>query len=158
MGNVDCTPVLRVHTCTYLNHDTTYPYWPPKDYFNGVIYLRSEVRPRDVTDGLSNTYMICEKYLNPDHYFDGGSVGDDEPIWTGFNGDTSRSANPMWAPFRDTPGLGLWSSMGSAHPNGFHVMFADGSVRMMPFDIDPAIHSALGSRDGEEAVDLSDLR
>jgi prepilin-type N-terminal cleavage/methylation domain-containing protein len=144
-------------TCTYYNHET-YGGWPSPSFYNGVIFLRSEVRPKDVTDGLSNTYMVCEKYLDPDHYFDGGDVGDDEPIWTGMNADTNRSSTPVYIPFRDTPGMHLTYSMGSAHPAGFHAMLADGSVRMMPFDIDLVIHSALGSRDGEEAVNMSGIR
>jgi prepilin-type N-terminal cleavage/methylation domain-containing protein len=147
----------QVYRCTYLNHET-YPYFPPKDFFNGVIIIRGEVRPRDVTDGLSNTYMVSEKYLNPDHYLTGGTSGDDEPIWTGMNADTSRSSTPVYIPFRDTPGVKSTYSMGSAHPAGFHVMFADGSVRMMPYDIDLMIHEALGSRDGEEAVNMSGIR
>jgi prepilin-type N-terminal cleavage/methylation domain-containing protein len=140
---------------TYFNHES-WSGW--SKCYNGVIYMRSENRPRDVTDGLSNTYMVSEKYLNPDSYLAGNDVGDDEPIWTGQNADTSRATTPVYIPFRDTPGMHLTYSMGSAHPAGFHVMFADGSVRMMPYDIDLVIHSALGTRDGEEVINMSGIR
>jgi prepilin-type N-terminal cleavage/methylation domain-containing protein len=157
LGNVDpnvCHIPGYVYRGTYFNHES-FP-WPK--CYNGVIHVRSETRPRDVTDGLSNTYMVSEKYLNPDRYLTGRDTGDDEPIWTGQNGDTNRSTHPIYTPLRDTPGFNTSWSMGSAHPAGFHVMFADGSVQMIQYDIDPGIHSALGTRDGEEVVDMSDIR
>jgi len=32
----------------------------------GVVYYRSEVRPAQVVDGLSKTYLYGEKFLSPD--------------------------------------------------------------------------------------------
>ena len=44
---------------------------------------------------------------------------------------------------------------GSAHPGGFNVVMADGSVRVLPYSIDITILRALTTRNGGEAIDLS---
>ena len=36
---------------------------------------------------------------------------------------------------------------------GFNAMFADGSVKMINYDIDLDVHDALGSRNGGEVID-----
>ena len=42
---------------------------------------------------------------------------------------------------------------GSAHPAGFHMSMADGSVRNVTYEIDPTVFNALGTRNGDETVD-----
>ena len=39
--------------------------------FTGAIYCRSRTRLRDISDGTSNTYLIGERNICPDHYTDG---------------------------------------------------------------------------------------
>ena len=46
--------------------------------FDGICFKHSEVTMADITDGASCTYMVCEKYLDPEHYYDGLSQGDDQ--------------------------------------------------------------------------------
>ena len=43
--------------------------WTDTSEWGGICYERSEVRIRDITDGLSNTILLGEKYLNPDNYY-----------------------------------------------------------------------------------------
>ena len=42
--------------------------WHDTSGHTGIAYERSEVKMAHVRDGASNTYMIAEKYLNPDSY------------------------------------------------------------------------------------------
>jgi hypothetical protein len=42
---------------------------------------------------------------------------------------------------------------GSAHPSGFHGIYADGSVHTLNYDIDVVLFNALATRAGEEVVD-----
>ncbi|MEO1497039.1 MAG: DUF1559 domain-containing protein [Planctomycetota bacterium] len=120
----------------------------------GVVYTRSEVNFRRVTDGTSKVYMVGEKYMSTDHYDDGLDVGDNEPGFSGGNADTLRvtvnriTFNREIELGPDQPGQGLGDELkfGSAHSGGFNMAFCDGSVRFVPFDIDPDLHRLQGNR------------
>ena len=60
---------------------------------NGVSFALSMIKAGDVTDGLSNTYLLGEKSLWSDHYTDGYSGGDNEFALQGFDTDNYRFAN-----------------------------------------------------------------
>ena len=71
-------------------------------FCHGISFLKSELTLADVRDGASNTYMIGEKYLNPDSYYSGSDPADNESMYSGFNNDNHRSAH--WPPTQDRPG------------------------------------------------------
>lgn len=112
----------------------------------GVIYSVSGTAGALIRDGMSNTYLLGERYLNPDHYNAnqpwndaGWSAGHDHDVirWT--------DNNASYAPLRDRAGVTGNLRFGSAHTN-FHMALCDGSVQSMTYSIDPEVHYNLGNR------------
>ena len=64
------------------------------------------------------------------------------------------SYNP---PAQDTPGLGYRLNFGSAHVVGLNMVFCDGSVHTINYDIDPQTHAYLGNRKDGQAIDSTTL-
>jgi len=65
-----------------------------------------------------------------------------------------KSCDAGWESFgEDTPAALMASS--SLHPGGVNVVFCDGSVRFVSDSVDQQIWWALGTRDGQENVDVS---
>ncbi len=113
----------------------------------GVIYAASEIPLALVTDGASNTYLIGEKYLDPDNYYNGLDPADNEDNYIGDNADIARWGDPtLVLPAQDTPGVGSWQNFGSVHMTGFGVAMCDGSVRVISFGIDRETHRRLSNR------------
>lgn len=129
---------------------------------NGTTFLLSEVRAAEVTDGISRTVSVGEKYLNPDHYRTGGSPSDDQTFYASMNREvngympSSRSSNGNTAyfPRRDLRGLQLAWTFGSAHESGFNVAMCDSSVRTLSYTTDFRVLAALGGRNDGDAHDL----
>jgi prepilin-type N-terminal cleavage/methylation domain-containing protein/prepilin-type processing-associated H-X9-DG protein len=120
-----------------------------------------------IADGTSNTTMVGEKYLRSDLYTI-DSPSDDQGITEGWDPDVMRCTcvtplndsqlDPPWT--NVPPAIGpAWETvmMGSAHSGGFNVVFADGAVHTINYDIDVLTFNALGTRSGAETVDLSQL-
>jgi prepilin-type N-terminal cleavage/methylation domain-containing protein len=112
--------------------------------FDGIVYRRSEVRIADIKNGASNTYLLGEKYLNPDNYDTGLDRADNENFAIGFDNDINRCT--FSAPMRDRRGTQDTYRFGSAHPLGLNMAYCDGAVRFVTFDIDPAVHKHAGRR------------
>jgi prepilin-type N-terminal cleavage/methylation domain-containing protein/prepilin-type processing-associated H-X9-DG protein len=111
---------------------------------NGVIFLASEIRFADIINGTSNVIMIGEKYLNPDDYFTGSDLGDNECMYVGSDNDISRKC--AMAPMQDRSGLQDYDHYGSAHAGGVNFVFCDGSVSLVQYSIDPNVFAAMGRR------------
>lgn len=120
-------------------------------YHTGVMFYRSEITVPQITDGLSRTYLLGEKYLNPDHYLTGADRGDDQSLYTGYDWDNHRLTNVRFPPLRDKQGHSPpGKHFGSAHPTVWHVVFCDLSVQALDYNIAPEVHRRYGNRlDGE---------
>lgn len=126
---------------------------------NGMIYPLSTVPVKHVRNGLSHTYLIGEKYLIPDHYTDGLSDVDNNPLYAGYDWDWHRWGGPeptdlAYQPARDRRGDANLVRFGSAHPAAFNMSFADGSCRGINYDIDAVTHSRLSNRSNRKAVSV----
>lgn len=121
----------------------------------GVVYTRSEVPFRKISDGTSKVYMVGEKYLSTAHYETGEGEGDNEPGFAGGNDDSLRSTaqfilfnseirlEPDGEENKDKVSS---VKFGSAHSGGFNMGYCDGSVSFVSFDIDPDLHRLTGNR------------
>lgn len=121
----------------------------------GIVYCGSNLDVAQVSDGLSNTYLVGEKYMCPDAYYTGTDDGDNETLYGGNNEDIVRWANDLYPPFQDQPGAWLRYRFGSAHSNTFNMAFCDGSVRSIGYSIDPDIHGSLANRLDGQPIDGS---
>jgi prepilin-type N-terminal cleavage/methylation domain-containing protein len=133
-------------------------------YHNGVVHQRSVVRPSQVTDGLSRTFLYGEKYLNSSQYETGQSHGDDQSLYVGFDRDNARSTNILHPPLADDNLTAVYLvhsdssavvdwNFGSAHPTAMSMLMCDGAVRLISYDFDANAFVSLGSRDGGEVDD-----
>lgn len=149
--------------------------WDDMSHQTGLSHQRSQVVISQVRDGCSNTFLIGEKYINPEHYNDGLDWGDNGPMycgdeldlirWTGMYGQTSDSTgNVTNLPRPDSsavPGVAeadyvQW--FGSTHASVFNMSFCDGSVRSISYSIDAEIYRRLGNRQDGLAIDGSKLK
>lgn len=126
--------------------------WPTDSANTGIGYQRSEVTSAQVTDGLSHTYLIGEKYVNPLDYTNGVDLGDNDASTEGFDNDMCRLGGVGNSPIPDTAGTADTDAFGSAHADGFNMVFCDGSVHMIEYNIDPVVHGHLANRSDGQPV------
>ncbi|WP_425395371.1 DUF1559 domain-containing protein [Aeoliella sp.] len=126
--------------------------WQDVRYLNGIVTQRTPIPLRRVTDGTSQTFLVGEKYLNPDSYQDGSDKSDNESMYTGFNNDSIRRVAYDAPPLPDTSGLGEYEGFGSAHPGVLLMSYCDGSVHVVNYDIDIDSYVAQGTRDSGETT------
>jgi hypothetical protein len=145
------------------------------DYTSGVFFRHSATKMASIRHGAACTYLLGERNVCPDHYFDGVPFDDDQGWDQGYDYDTirwtgagwyatSQSVNPPpgtplqgspYPPMRDTPGVDSGVVFGSAHADGFSMVTCDGAVHKMSYNIDPDVHRRLGDCRDKTPVDLT---
>src|SRR5262249_29170136 len=118
----------------------------------GVVLYRHPTRIAQITDGTSVTLLVADKRMNI------GRLGqpqtdDDTGYCTGFDRDVIRSTDRQ--PLPDFSGLGDGDMrFGSSHPGQFNAVFADGSVRSIPYTIDLVVFRLLGNKSDGQVINL----
>jgi prepilin-type processing-associated H-X9-DG protein len=124
----------------------------------GIIGIRSEVKLKQVLDGTSNTILAGEKFLRPKYYESGiglaadgkGNPGDNSACYQGYDWDNARFPAGNRLPTQDTDDEAVGSdqrSYGSAHSAGINLVYVDGSVQGVNYEIDPEVWNLMGGRD-----------
>jgi prepilin-type processing-associated H-X9-DG protein len=137
------------------------------------------VKASQIPDGMSNTMVVSEKVVRsdliagamtptPGRY----SYSDDRGWSDGWDPDTVRSTgfqplsdNDQSVCFNSNVNISRYCTgldadvffFGSSHSSGINAVFADGSVHPIAFDVDVFVFNALGSRNGAETFDMSQL-
>lgn len=130
----------------------------------GITWRGSNVNARDISDGMSNTYLIGEKAISLDFMGTANKQewGDDQNPYAGDERDTLRWSDPNICPrpILDTTGIDgeeyTWV-YGSPHPTGFTMSFCDGSVRTISYEINLQTHADLANRHDGHKTDRSTL-
>jgi prepilin-type N-terminal cleavage/methylation domain-containing protein len=140
-------------------------------YATGIFYVGSMIKPIDITDGLSDTYLAGEKFVNPYYYFcDPASIAsygcdDFSAAFSGHDSDTARGwaqlgTTKMPLPTPDAtqsdatttdPMISL--SFGAAHVAIFNMAFCDGAVHAISYTIDSETHRRLCNREDGLTID-----
>ncbi|MDC0935365.1 DUF1559 domain-containing protein [Pirellulales bacterium] len=115
---------------------------------NGILFQRSHVAMKDVTDGASHTLLVGEII--------GRGPGTNEGnFWVTWN--VQHTGNGINLPLRFEPKPSPWSvtenGFASFHPTGCHFALADGSVMFMSESIDQDVLEAMTTRGGYEVVE-----
>ena len=111
----------------------------------------------DVTDGLSNTQFIGEKFVLPDRLGEPGGNGDgcvyngDEPatFMRLAGGYLRLSASP-----EDGTVVGDFPVFGSSHPGTVGFVFGDASTHTITVDIDGDVLARLSARNDGQSFTL----
>jgi prepilin-type processing-associated H-X9-DG protein len=128
--------------------------------------------------------MVGEKSLGIDQYESSAGAsgtpgfdwGENQGMYTGYEWDNHRGALPLqptqafgsnafsnannvalYQPVQDQGGVAPpdpQEKFGGPHAGGFNMVFCDGSVHTIPFDVDPLVHSYLASRLDGNAVTI----
>ncbi len=130
--------------------------WEFATLTNTAIKMKT-VRRKDVTDGLSKTYLAGEKTMPADDYESGQFWGDMGSIYTCPFGDCVRFVEKV--PTHDVKNRQNSADTcmschcyGSAHPSTWNSVYCDGSVHFISYYISFATHKALASRAGKDLV------
>ena len=123
--------------------------------YPGILYVNSRVQIRDITDGLSNTYIIGER--------DGAVMGVDDSgvlrmraasTWCGTDAVTwvdthlgPTSSEPQWT--LNSTAIGFkeqFVAFSSSHPGGANFARSDGSTAFVPNNIDGEVYESFGNK------------
>lgn len=127
---------------------------------------RTDVKFKDITDGLSNTFLggespfsvvspctICDRLYAYSYDADAANAASGSGDFSEVVCSTFYRMNRSMLK-TSVPGDERELSFGSYHPAGCQMQLSDGSIRFVPESIDLNVWRAVGSRDGGETLQL----
>ena len=118
--------------------------------YNGIIYTNSQVKMVQIVRGTSNTVLIGEKQMCIPDYRTGQDGGDNESMYVGMDNDINRTTGNGSTGLPPQPDS-LFSVndllFGSTHPGGCNILYADGTVQYVAYNISPSIWYLAGQID-----------
>ncbi len=156
-------PVLPGHTCQATDYMHPRVMWDSNGQNYGIGALEDggvggvfhKVKPKDITDGLSNTVLMLESAGHPDNYV-GNQVNDSPPADFGWYGEWADTVGTWIYTYsadgqtRNGPCLMNCNNNQAAysfHPGGINVNLCDGSVRFLAETIEASTFMNLCVRD-----------
>jgi prepilin-type N-terminal cleavage/methylation domain-containing protein/prepilin-type processing-associated H-X9-DG protein len=143
-GNIDAgTPLFRMARSNYVGMFGISEIDDSPAAGEGTFFFLSRTRFAEVTDGLSNTLVVGERYAKQGN-----------PVWSG----VVQGANEAMA---RVVGVGdhvpndphhHFDDFASYHPGGVHFLYGDGSVQRINNQIDLRAYQALCTRSGGETA------
>jgi len=123
----------------------------------GVFYYVKAHRPRDVTDGLSNTIFageVVETHTSESSNIWSRAVRMMDCQRSTHNPLNTRPGEPeYWSGY----GFNVNAAFASKHPGGANFVFGDGHVTFLGENIDLLTYRALSTRDGGEIIRTDDF-
>jgi prepilin-type N-terminal cleavage/methylation domain-containing protein len=111
---------------------------------NGVFYHNSPTRMRDITDGLSQTFLVGERSSALGHSAWIGVVPGGDDSFVRLVGTTDHVPNHPTGHFDD---------FGSYHAGGCHFVLGDGSVHFISETIELKVYQALATRASRDVAE-----
>jgi hypothetical protein len=111
---------------------------------NGMFRMNKSVRPKDIKDGLSNTFAAGERgsFLVQNAW--AGALGDGRGGVEVLAYVSAAGLNPA----NPSP-----SGFAGPHPGLCQFLIVDGSVHAIKATINPTVYRALATRNGREVID-----
>ena len=113
--------------------------------YNGIIYMCSKTKMVQITRGTSNTVLIGEKQMSIPNYTTGTDGGDNECMYVGMDNDNNRTT--FEPPAADSHQSVDSLHFGSTHTTGLNVLYADGSVQFVNYNINAEVWLLSGQID-----------
>ena len=125
----------------------------------GVIFPKSHIRPKEVTDGLSKTMFIAESREERMRvWIDGRTGGEHRACRTtcDYYGVLGSVISLNYTPYYDDGDVVCEYGPSSMHAGGAYHLFGDGSVHFLLNTISAATYIGLCTRTGGELIDNVD--
>jgi prepilin-type N-terminal cleavage/methylation domain-containing protein len=120
----------------------------------GVIFPLAEIKPAEVTDGLSNTMFIAESREERMRvWIDGRTAANTVLALDNAFSPANAPVSLNYTPYYDDGDLVCNYGPSSMHPGGAFHLYGDASVHFLSNNIATAVYVALCTRAGGETID-----